>query len=890
MAISKVFPPSNTISPSVRITEKDLSFYDVGNSFHRSGLIGFASKGPVGIPTQIRSQRELTSVFGYPHPDVGDPYLIYAASQYLAIANELWIVRVADVSPSSWEAASLASVEVPSVGGQVLIESAVAENISAWNTDGYDEGVMPATDAVGNYSFERDVYLRWRLNGVLASKTLQILANNKRPMPLTNLVYTANQLREDLNFQLGADDGIEFWVMTEDENGVDIPLKDRKISVFATNSFGPTASIEFVSVTSPACGGPTATVVPASGSGGTNILGFGTQMERAIVTSYYNAYPIDGSTHIDSQWDFSNLGSSVDLQLQVVIDGTDMVNVDNIVQVIDLNILKGTQPSTAEVVYAINEYIHSHLVTVNGVSVATSLPGGFQAVGGGAGGLINGTAAVWDLNDTVMVELTDSTTSALVAADNISLITNHFGRDAKLFVKPTSTANAFFGLVNTVTVDQKTAVGVSPVRYSGSIDEPPYEGGIVQGSENTTGETTFTITGDSVGIDGNATMVTIIPDARSGTFSLYVYNNGIQIESWGNLTKETTSRFYVETFVSIVSDWIRIIDNETNPATPARGDYILSGGSDGIPADPDDQDALLIGNFESMSGLYALSEPEQVDIDLLAVPGHSSAFVMEALISVCSTQRMDCMAIIDPPFGLYIEEVIQWHNGVHPLNDVKLDSDFAALYWPWIKMTDGHNLVDVWVPPSGSILAVYAQSDGLSAPWFAPAGLNRGMLPKNISDVFDRPTLEERDLLYGWRNAVNPIVQFNDVAGFIVWGQKTLQRRPTALDRVNVRRMMFVAEKRIRAASRYLLFEPHDELFHKQFTLMATEILQTIKVGRGLTDFRILCDWTLNTPDRVDRNEFWARIGIQPTKAVEFMFIEFSIHRTGSWDADITGF
>jgi phage tail sheath protein FI len=98
--------------------------------------------------------------------------------------------------------------------------------------------------------------------------------------------------------------------------------------------------------------------------------------------------------------------------------------------------------------------------------------------------------------------------------------------------------------------------------------------------------------------------------------------------------------------------------------------------------------------------------------------------------------------------------------------------------------------------------------------------------------------------------------------------------------------MMFVAEKRIRKGSRYLLFEPHDELFHTQFISMASKILDEIKVGRGLTAYRIQADWELNTPDRVDRNEFWARIGIQPTKAVEFMFIEFSIHRTGSWDAN----
>jgi phage tail sheath protein FI len=240
------------------------------------------------------------------------------------------------------------------------------------------------------------------------------------------------------------------------------------------------------------------------------------------------------------------------------------------------------------------------------------------------------------------------------------------------------------------------------------------------------------------------------------------------------------------------------------------------------------------------------------------------------------------MAIIDPPFGLTVGEITDWQNGTHPLNGTRFDSDFGALYWPWLRMRDTHNKVDVWVPPSGSVMAVYAKSDQLAAPWFAPAGVVRGRVP-NISDVFSRPTLAERDLMYGSRNCINPIVQFTDTSDFVVWGQKTLQRRPTALDRVNVRRMMFVIEKRIRAASRNLLFEPHDETFRRAFRNIATDILRDVQVGRGLTAFIIDASADLNPPDVVDRNEFRARIGVQPTRAAEFIFIEFSLHRTGSF-------
>jgi phage tail sheath protein FI len=180
-------------------------------------------------------------------------------------------------------------------------------------------------------------------------------------------------------------------------------------------------------------------------------------------------------------------------------------------------------------------------------------------------------------------------------------------------------------------------------------------------------------------------------------------------------------------------------------------------------------------------------------------------------------------------------------------------------------------------------MATIAQSDSISEPWFAPAGLNRGVVP-NILDVYSRPTLEERDLMYGNRNCINPIVQFVDSQGFVIFGQKTLQRRPTALDRVNVRRLMFTVEKRIKSASRSLLFDPHDDQFRSKFSTIANSILSEIKIGRGINDYIVKADTELNTPDVIDRNEFRARIGIQPIRAAEFIFIEFSIHRTGSFN------
>jgi hypothetical protein len=794
MAILQGFPPSNTISPSVRITERDLSYTAANQSFHRAGLIGFASKGPVNLPTLIATNRQLTTVFGNPHPDVSDPFLIYAAQQYLLVANELFVVRVADVDPVSDEQATTASVQVPAAGTLVEIESATA----------------------GPYTFDVDSFFRWRLNNVLSSKTLVAMA--------APTGVDSKDLVDELNSQLDFEnDGIMFYLTNTSHINSPIGVK----TLWA---YGPDASLELVSQQDALYGesGPT---------------GLGAGMEPASVTGTVSMYP-DTAYNTAGTFDLTGLSG---LNIQVALDGSDNVLVDGVVQVIDLG------PDGANVEGASHSLVD--IVTAINAEIANNLPGGFEAV---------------------------------VVGNNLKFVTKHDGRDARIRIKPDSTSLDIFGL-NTL-----THIGVSPTKSTGEIGVET--AGIVTGSANNDGAVSFTIFADSPGIDGNTTQVRITNDVRQSHFIMEIFNGGVPVESWGNLTKDQSSRYYVETYLALVSDYIRAIDNTSNGAGPLNGTYNLGDltmggtvGSDGIPADPDAQDALLIGSEIGYTGLYTLSEPEQVDIDLIAIPGHSSTSVVVATLNFCQQLRQDCLAIIDPPFGLTVNEITAWQNGTHPLNLTRFDSDFGAMYWPWVKIRDTYNRVDVWIPPSGSIMAVIARSDFLGAPWFAPAGQNRGIVP-NITDVYNRPTLTERDLMYGNRNCINPIVQFTDVQGFLVWGQKTLQRTPTALDRVNVRRLMFYIEKKIRAASRQLLFDPNDDVFQRRFISIATQILDEVKVGRGVYDFIVKADAELNTPDVIDRNEFRAQIGVQPVKAAEFMFIEFSIHRTGSFTENAATF
>lgn len=769
MSINKGFPASNTIGAGVYVTEKDFSHIPVSTSTHAIGLVGFATKGPINVPTTVTSLRELHTIFGFPHPESSDPYLVYAAEQLLAVTNTVTIVRAGDDATVSPDAAETANKDVFAAGGQVKILGNVA----------------------GPFTFVNDTYFRWRLNGVLASKVLVVLADT----------YTTDELATTLNDQLtGTIDGIEFFATS----GTDV------LGVRSTFSFGTVSSIELVSVKSAIYG-------PSS------LVGMGTLMEKAVVTGTLTKYPTTASA---GEYDLSTFDN---LYLDVVVDGTNNANIDNVVQKIAIS---NSDQTITDIVSAINTQI-----------TGGSIPGGFVASN---------------------------------SSNSLRLTTNHAGRDAKITVKTTSTVGTYLGLSG---ANDK---GASPTGISNQITDTTYEAGIVTGSTNSSDDVSLTIYADSPGTEGNLTQVIIANNIRKGTFDLQVFNDGVQVETFGGLTKDQSSAYYAETYLINKSNFIRIVDNTDITAPPANGTYTLVNGTNGIPEDADEQDDLLIGNDIAGTGLQALSNTEIVNIDLVAVPGHSSTSVISELLLFAQQKRSDCIAIIDPPFGLTAEEVVQWHNGVHPLNTSRFDSDFGALYWPWVKIRDTHNKIDVWVPPSGAVLTAYVNTDNQAYPWFPPAGETYGKL-FNVSDIYERPSGAQRNLLYGNGNAVNPITTFINGTGFIIFGQKTLQRPETILNRIAPRRMLLLLEKNIQAKSRALLFQPHDEILRAQITKMVTKECEFIKKNRGMYDYRVKCDAELNPTEVVERGEVRIKVGVQPVVNAEFFFYEFSVHRPGTF-------
>jgi len=206
-----------------------------------------------------------------------------------------------------------------------------------------------------------------------------------------------------------------------------------------------------------------------------------------------------------------------------------------------------------------------------------------------------------------------------------------------------------------------------------------------------------------------------------------------------------------------------------------------------------------------------------------------------------------------------------------------LDNNYVASYWPWVRILNPNKNVPLFVPPSVVLPGVLAFNDAVQHPWYAPAGLNRGVV--NALDTYIRLTQSQRDTLYEAR--VNPIANFvND--GICIWGQKTLQARPSALDRVNVRRLLIAVKKFIASSTRFLVFEQNTNQTRDRFLSIANPYLDQVRAQQGLFAFRAVMDDSNNTPDLIDQNILYGQLFLQPTRTAEFIVLDFNIQPTGA--------
>jgi hypothetical protein len=284
-------------------------------------------------------------------------------------------------------------------------------------------------------------------------------------------------------------------------------------------------------------------------------------------------------------------------------------------------------------------------------------------------------------------------------------------------------------------------------------------------------------------------------------------------------------------------------------------------------------------------GQSTFANPEATNINIFATPGIdyvNNSNLVEDAIDMVETERADSIYIATTPdFNLFLptyqdieEGLIYPQQVVDNLENTGIDSNYTATYYPWVLTRDAVNNTQIYIPPTSEVVKNLALTDNIAFPWFASAGYTRGLV--NAIRARRKLTQDDRDTLYKGR--INPIATFSDV-GTVIWGNKTMQVRESALDRINVRRLLLQARKLISAVAVRLLFEQNDNKVRQDFLDSVNPILDSIRRDRGLIDFRVTVS---NTPEDLDSNTLTGKIYLKPTRALEYIDIEFVITPTGA--------
>jgi hypothetical protein len=422
----------------------------------------------------------------------------------------------------------------------------------------------------------------------------------------------------------------------------------------------------------------------------------------------------------------------------------------------------------------------------------------------------------------------------------------------------------------------------------------------------------------------------ISPDTNSGTFTLLIRQGNDNstslsiLETWGPLSLDPLATNYIEKMIgnqveNIVNDpttgeyytqltgsylnkssYVRVkqvnqttpnyFDNVGNPKPQYTGSIpVTQSGVFGSASGKNTPTGIAGNYYENITGnniqgipsasydipIKLLANKDAYNYNFITAPGligdaNYNFSTVQNLITMVQN-RGDAMTVID---------VAKFNENITPVlsNAIAFDTSYAATYWPWLKTIDPNSGQQVWVPASTMVPSVYAFNDNVAHPWFAPAGINRGLLP-TVVQTERVLTQGNRDTLY--QGNVNPIATFPG-SGITVFGQKTLQKKKSALDRVNVRRLLIELKNYISQIADTFVFEQNDAVTRNNFIAAVNPYLASVQQQQGLTAFKVVMDESNNPPSVVDQNQLVGQIYLQPTRTAEFIILDFNILPTGA--------
>ena len=356
-------------------------------------------------------------------------------------------------------------------------------------------------------------------------------------------------------------------------------------------------------------------------------------------------------------------------------------------------------------------------------------------------------------------------------------------------------------------------------------------------------------------------------NASTGSNTVFAFDQQLSYELTGSTNSDTKAIDVAKRQFSV--GFQGGFDGVAPTISPYLGSGISAGNSQGFSL----ASSTASGSVAYVKAINAISNPDDFDINLVSAPG-----VVRRLHSYVFDKITDMVEARQDAF--FIGDVSAQDDSIgQAITQAEaIDSNYVGTYYPWVKTIDANTNKLTAVPPSTLLPGIYAANDRVAAEWFAPAGLNRGGIVGAVS-VLNRLTHAERDTLY--EGKVNPIAQFPG-EGIVAFGQKTLQDKASALDRINVRRLLIKVKKFVASTSRYLVFEQNTAQTRSRFINTVQPYLEGVQQRQGLYAFRVVMDETNNTPDVIDRNILAGQIFLQPTKTAEFIVIDFNILPTGA--------
>jgi hypothetical protein len=362
------------------------------------------------------------------------------------------------------------------------------------------------------------------------------------------------------------------------------------------------------------------------------------------------------------------------------------------------------------------------------------------------------------------------------------------------------------------------------------------------------------------------TVLEIFPYLSKGIDAVDSYGNS---NYWKNYIFRNSKYIYAidpPDYSNKIATWGTLLYGTSFATVTSPVITVLSGGTTVAPTD-----ANIITAYD------LFKNADEVDVSLL-MSGDASTTVQTYVMNM-ATSRKDCIAFISPPYAATTTELITtWKSSF-------ISTSYAVLDSGWKYMFDKYNNTYRWIPLNGDIAGLCAYTDDIRDPWFSPAGYNRGNI-KNAVKLNWNPSKTDRDVLYAM--AVNPVVTFPG-QGTVLFGDKTYQSKPSAFDRINVRRLFITLEKTIALAAKYSLFEFNDDFTRAQFVALVTPFLRDVQGRRGIYDFRVVCDNTNNTSQIIDSNQFVGDIYIKPARSINFIQLNFVAVRTGVDFTEVVG-